>query len=80
MTEIAAAPLLRYLEEKDPVYYGTLLRLRERLAGWLAYIPQTFPHYTRHTVEHSDEIISQMSKLLFKEDDPRQPVIDLSAV
>ena len=72
--------LLAYLREKDPTYFGKVFELRDAVKGWLAYIPQTFWHYTRHTVEHSDEIISQMSKLLFKEDHPERPVIDLSAV
>ena len=36
---------------------------------------QTFPHYTRHTIEHSEEIILQISKLLFRDEDDGQPVL-----
>ena len=48
------------------------------IEGWLSYIPQTFPHYSRHTVQHSDEIVLQLSNLLFKDDIPDKPVVALS--
>ncbi len=70
--------LMIYLEARNKVYYGKVLELRDAVQGWLSYIPQTFPHYTRHTVNHSDEIVIQLSKLLFKDDDPLQPSIQLS--
>jgi len=66
--------------EPGKQYYGKVLELREAVSQWLSYIPQTFPHYTRHTVPHSDEIILQVSKLLFRDEDPAQIVIPLSAV
>lgn len=71
--------LMSYLKSLNEVYFGKVLELREAVTGWLAYIPETFPHYTRHTVQHSDEIVRQVSKLLFKNDDPAQPAIRLSA-
>ncbi|MDO8532808.1 MAG: hypothetical protein Q7T26_11730 [Dehalococcoidia bacterium] len=73
-----ALPL--YLKVKDAEYYGKAIELRDAIKGWLNYIPQTFPHYTRHTVEHSGEIIAQLSKLLFKNERPDSPVIELSAI
>ena len=72
--------LMIYLKSKGLVYHAKVLELREAIEGWLAYIPNTFPHYTRHTVRHSDEIIRQVSKLLFTDDDPSQPVLPLTAV
>jgi hypothetical protein len=66
------------LETASPTYYGKVLELREAVERWLEYIPQTFPHYTRHTVSHSEEVIRQVSKLLFHEEDPRRPVVRLS--
>src|SRR6266404_372149 len=72
--------LLAYIRDRSPLYYGKILELREAVQAWLAYVPQTFPHYTRHTVQHSDELVLQASKLLFTEDDPSRPVIALSAV
>lgn len=74
--------LLAYLRDgfPDKPYYGKILELREAVKGWLAYIPQTFPHYTRHTVEHSDRIIEQLSKLLFHDDDVERPFIALSGI
>ncbi len=77
--EIEETAVMKFLGGKNGVYYGKVLELREAIRGWLAYIPQSFPHYTRHTIEHSEEIISQLSKLLFKDDDPAQPTVSLSA-
>ena len=71
---------MSYLKEKGVVYHAKVLELREVIENWLAYIPNTFPHYTRHTVRHSDEIVRQISKLLFKDDDPDQSVLPLTAV
>ena len=76
--DITKVPLLVYLKASHDVYYGKVHELREAIQGWLNYIPHTFPHYTRHTVEHSDEIVRQMSKLLFRDDDPAKPVLRLS--
>jgi molecular chaperone HtpG len=70
--------IMTYLKSLNDVYYGKILELRDAVQNWLAYIPETFPHYTRHTVLHSDEIVVQTSKLLFRYNDT-QPVINLSA-
>lgn len=72
--------LMVYLKGSHDVYHGKILELRDAVQGWLEYIPQSFPHYTRHTIKHSDEIVLQLSKLLFRDDDPSKPVIRLSAV
>ncbi len=72
--------LFRFLQSKRPEYAGKVIELREAIAGWLSYIPQTFPHYTRHTIEHSEQVISQSSNLLFVDGDPTRPVVDLSGV
>jgi molecular chaperone HtpG len=71
--------LMVYLRRNHDVFHGKILELREAVQGWLEYVPQSFPHYTRHTIQHSDEIVLQLSKLLFKDDDPSKPVIRLSA-
>jgi hypothetical protein len=76
---IEKTSLMRYLQKQNPVYYGKTLELRSAIAGWLQYVPQTFPHYPRHTIEHSETIIAQLSNLLFKEDDPDKYVIKISA-
>ena len=60
-------------------YYGKVDELYQAVRGWLSYIPQSFPHYTRHTIEHSIEIIGQLSSLLFTGKDPHNPVVELSA-
>ncbi|HEX8249239.1 MAG TPA: hypothetical protein VF599_13765 [Pyrinomonadaceae bacterium] len=72
--------LIEFIEKKHPEYYGKICELREAIEGWLSYIPQTFPHYTRHTIRHSDKIIAQISDLLFKNDDATQPIVRLSGV
>jgi molecular chaperone HtpG len=71
--------LMVYLREASPLYYGKVQELREIIRAWLSYIPQTFPHYTRHTIEHSEEIILQLSKLLFIEEDAKRPTVTLSS-
>jgi len=54
--------------------------MRDVLQEWLAYIPQTFPHYTRHTTGHSESIIRCISSLLFDQGDYRKPTLKLSAI
>ena len=77
--EVESLALVAYLKEKDAGYFGKVLELREAVEGWLSYIPQTFPHFTRHTVQHSEEIVSQLSKLLFAGDEAATPTVNLSA-
>ena len=72
--------LLRYLQSQSSIYFGKVLELRDTVVGWLSYIPATFPHYTSHTVDHSDEIVRQISNLLFTDGDHTQPIVHLSAV
>jgi len=78
--EYTKMALVRYLMRESSLYFGKVQELREAVHGWLSYVPQTFPHYTRHTIEHSDEIILQLSKMLFQEEDPRRPTVRLSSV
>lgn len=79
-TECQNTEIMVYLKTKGIVYHAKILELRDVIEGWLAYIPNTFPHYTRHTVRHSDEIVRQVSKLLFRDGDPEQPVLPLTPV
>lgn len=69
---------MAYLARRSRKFHEKVLELRDRVDDWLAYIPNTFPHYTRHTVKHSDAIIDQLSKLLFKEGKSEQAVVELS--
>lgn len=71
--------LVDYLSNGSPLLFGKYLELRQVVGAWLQYIPNTFPHYTRHTVEHSDKIIAALSNLLFHEADLSRPVLRLSA-
>jgi molecular chaperone HtpG len=66
---------MQFLEVQKSPYYGKVFELREAISGWLSYIPATFPHYTRHTIEHSEEIISQISSILFIGGDHQRPVL-----
>ena len=72
--------LSAYLKQRDDAYFGKLVVLRDEISRLLAYTPQTFPHYTSHTVNHSDEIVVQLSHLLFDGGNPAQPRLDLSTV
>ena len=76
--DVTQTALFAFLEKKDQKYYGKVLELKEKIEKWLTYIPQTFPHYTSHTIDHSEEIILQISKLIFINNDPENPIIDLS--
>ncbi|HEV7771099.1 MAG TPA: ATP-binding protein [Solirubrobacterales bacterium] len=54
--------------------------MRETVSDWLGYIPTTFPHYTRHSIAHSDEIIKELSGLIFVDYDPAQPISPFSSM
>jgi molecular chaperone HtpG len=77
---IEQTPLLKSLSKKSKIYYGKVLELRELISEWLTYTKQTFPHYTSHTIEHSERIIQQLSWLLFEAGDHKKAVINLSGV
>jgi molecular chaperone HtpG len=77
--DVKDTALMKYLGSTDLAYYGKALELRDAVQGWLSYIPETFPHYTRHTVQHSEEIISQISKLMF-DDESERPTIKITPV
>ncbi len=79
VSEITDTALFRFLVEKDKAYYGKIDEQREVIKGWLEYIPETFPHYTRHTIGHSEAIITQLSHLLFPPDS-LTPTVNLSSV
>jgi hypothetical protein len=64
--------LFEFLRRRNPRYHGALLSLRSRIEGWLKYTVGTFPHYTSHGIDHSDEIIVELGRLLF--DDNKRPV------
>ncbi len=73
--------LMQWLMSHAPAYVAKVRELRDEVTGWLGYIPQTFPHYTRHTVDHSNEIVLQVSNMLFVGGNPEQLALpDLSAV
>ncbi len=72
--------LLKFLQANASAYSAKAMELRNAVQGWLSYIPATFGHYTGHTVQHSDEMIGEMSMLLFENGDPNKPVVELSPV
>jgi hypothetical protein len=72
--------LIDFIKNNHLEYYGKICELRREITEWLNYIPNTFPHYTRHTIRHSDTIISQISKLLFKDNEPLKPIVNLSGI
>ncbi len=79
--ELSQMPLMRFLEGCDSSYHAKVFEVRDEVSSWLSYIPQTFPHYTRHTIAHSEEIVSQLSQLLFDDGDLKRPALpQLSAV
>ena len=69
--------LLQFLKERDAEYYGKVLELHRRVTDWLTHIPATFPHYTKHTIDHSERIIFALSHMLFSD---HGPVVAFSGV
>ena len=67
------------MKRSDAAYFHKTLELRDQVQHWLSYVPATFPHYTRHTVDHSDEIVAQISSLLYHDGNPDRPVLDSSS-
>ncbi|HEX8180067.1 MAG TPA: hypothetical protein VF525_11035 [Pyrinomonadaceae bacterium] len=76
--ELEDTALMKFLEAKAIDYFAKVRELRKEVAGWLSYVPATFPHYTRHTIEHSEEIVLQASKLIFADDNISKPVVPIS--
>ena len=76
MVDYQSTALIKFLQDTGPNYAAKIDELRDAAEGWLSYIPQTFPHYTRHTIRHSDEVVLQASDLLFRDDG--RMVVDLS--
>ncbi|MBE3120178.1 MAG: hypothetical protein IMZ50_15670, partial [Candidatus Atribacteria bacterium] len=46
MPQINQPALLKFLETKNGMFFGKSLEIRDAIKDWLAYIPQSFPHYT----------------------------------
>ena len=60
--------------------FARALDLRDAASRWLSYIPAVFPHYTQHTVEHSDAIVRQLSQMLYADNSADAPVLQLSPI
>ncbi len=71
--------LMVFLRREGPEYAAKVSELRDEVSLWLSYTTASFSHYTTHTVDHSDEIVQQASNLLFRPEEPHEPVIDLSS-
>ena len=71
--DVTRSALFLFLKASDEMLHGKLLDVRKRVTDWLQYIPATFPHYTRHSVVHSDSIIEQVSRILFDADAHNAP-------
>jgi molecular chaperone HtpG len=78
--EFEELALIKYLKKKNSSYCSKITELRKNVGEWLSYVPATFPNYTCHTIKHSDEIILQLSRLLFTNGDYSRPVVSLSAI
>jgi hypothetical protein len=76
--DVEETALMGYLARRSRRFHEKVLELRECIGDWLAHIPNTFPHYTQHTLKHSDAIVDQLSKLLFKGGKSENAVVELS--
>ncbi len=78
MRSIEASGLFWALNQRDAELHSRALAVRQAVTSWLEYVPATFPHYTRHTVGHSDNIVWELSSLLALEGS--EPQANLNAV
>jgi molecular chaperone HtpG len=76
----AEIPLARWLREHGPAYFYKAEELRTEVTRWLTYVPATFQHYTSHAIDHSEEIVLQISNLVFPSSPRTEPTIALSPV
>lgn len=65
---ITHSALLRYLQVTRPDLAAKVIELRDRVSLYLRGVQNTFQHYTSHAIDHSDQIVRELSNLLF--DDP----------
>ncbi|HTQ69627.1 MAG TPA: hypothetical protein VMI13_13140 [Solirubrobacteraceae bacterium] len=79
MSDLRSSPLFQYLKSREPVLAGKVEEVRGTVSAWLEYVPASFPQYTRHTIAHSDEIVRQLSRLIFNDEDPEQATLELSS-
>ncbi|HYI09373.1 MAG TPA: hypothetical protein VEK57_09915 [Thermoanaerobaculia bacterium] len=80
MNLLETSALGRWLQQTNSEYFAAAQGLRRTIERWLRYVSQTFPHYTSHAVDHSDNIIASLSHILFAEDNPKKPVVELSGI
>lgn len=74
-----ATKLFKWLKTRNTQYTGAVIALRKAATEWLEYSLNLFPHYTSHTVNHSDEMVVQLSMMLFPDKPRSKPVLDLNA-
>ncbi len=79
MTPLEKTKLGAWLKRQNSSYFHEAEQLRDTVTDWLGYVVHTFPHYTKHTVDHSDNIVRQISHLLFPEK-KKKPVVALSPI
>ncbi|OES45845.1 HD domain-containing protein [Domibacillus iocasae] len=62
--ELNPPALFRYLEKKNSEFVGTVKMIASRAEQHLSMIPNIFPGYTLHDINHSIRIIDYMYKLI----------------
>jgi hypothetical protein len=59
--------LFKWLNKTNAALALRVEMIREEQAKWLPYVCNAFPHYPSHAIDHSDRIVAQLSRLLFRE-------------
>lgn len=79
---VTKAALFRRLQAMDrPDLAAKVEDLRGRVDSYLRGVNNTFQHFTSHAVDHSDQIVREMSNLLFVDPDDQGSIsVNLSAV
>src|SRR4051794_20358915 len=77
MIELDKTSLFKWLHAENEQLAARIQDLRTAVGRWLTYVPATFPHYTIHSVEHSDAIVVELSHLLTSNDEPSVPLNEM---
>ena len=72
--------LFKDLNRKNPSKAQRLIDLKDKISKILDLSFKIFPHYTDHSISHSQAIIDQLSLFLYEGSNVEEPCIDFSCM
>lgn len=77
--EINTTALFKRLDSR-PELQAKALELRHTVGAYLRGVDVTFSHFTSHAIDHSDEIVRQLSRMLFSNPEDQESIsVDLNS-